>query len=107
MTRSDFLTAVVAATLLGMASAAQAEGGCGGGWHRGPHGNCRPNYGGYGPAVVPVVPAYGPGYGPVYGPAYAPAFVPEVGVFYPGRGYWDGNRYYYHRRHWGGGWRYW
>jgi hypothetical protein len=32
--------------------------------------------------------------------------VPAIGVFYAGRGYWDGHRYWRHREHWHGGWRY-
>lgn len=31
---------------------------------------------------------------------------PSIGVFYAGRGYWDGHRYWGHREHWHGGWRY-
>ena len=41
---------------LGAVSTANAEGGCGWGWHRGPFGGCRPN--GSGPVVVA---APGPG----------------------------------------------
>ncbi len=67
------------------APSANAAGGCGIGFHRGPLGGCRPNGGG----PVVVVPG---------GLA--------VGVFYPGRGYWDGNRYWGHRYRWNGGWRY-
>jgi hypothetical protein len=40
---------------------------------------------------------YGPGY---YGPA------PVIGVYYSGRGWWDGHRYWGHRYAWHGGWRY-
>jgi hypothetical protein len=67
-----------------IASAAQAAGGCGPAFHRGPYGRCVPNGG----AVV-----VGPG-------AWT------VGVFYPGRGYWDGHRWWAHRERWHGGWRY-
>ncbi len=31
---------------------------------------------------------------------------PRVGVFYTGRGWWDGHRYWGHRYRWHGGWRY-
>jgi hypothetical protein len=31
---------------------------------------------------------------------------PRVGVFYAGRGYWDGHRYWGHRDRWHGHWRY-
>jgi len=31
---------------------------------------------------------------------------PRVGVFYHGRGWWDGHRYWGHRYRWHGGWRY-
>jgi len=66
-----------------MSSPADASGGCGRGYHRGPHGGCRPNHGG---VVV------------------APGLV--IGNFYAGRGYWDGHRYYQHRTRWHRGWRY-
>jgi hypothetical protein len=74
-------TIAVGAALSGV-SAASAEGGCGPGFHRTPYGHCRPNFGpGPGPAVI-------------------------IGGFYPGRGWWDGHRYWAHRDHWHGGWRY-
>ncbi|WP_010188382.1 GCG_CRPN prefix-to-repeats domain-containing protein [Sphingomonas sp. PAMC 26605] len=63
---------------------AEAGQGCGPGFHRGPNNGCRPNRG---PAVVAIG-------------------VPRIGVFYHGRGYWDGNRYWGHRDRWHGGWRY-
>ena len=48
---------------------------------------------------------YGPRY---YRPAYyGPAYVgPRIGVFYTGRGWWDGHRYWGHRLYEHGGWRY-
>lgn len=70
------------------ATPALAEGGCGRGYHRGPYGHCQPNYG-PGPAVVA-----------------APGVRLVIGNYYPNRGYWDGRRYYWHRRGWHGGWRY-
>ncbi len=80
------LTAALAATaLVGMASAADARDGCGRGAYRGPGGYCRPAYG-PGPAVV--------------------VDVPRIGIFYEGRGYWDGHRYWAHRERWHRGWRY-
>jgi hypothetical protein len=85
------LTLAMGATAaLTLASAAHAEGGCGLAYHRGPYGHCVRN----GPVVVsrPVV------------VVPAPAF--RVGVFYPGRGYWDGRRWWVHREAWHGGWRY-
>ncbi|USI74714.1 hypothetical protein LHA26_18360 [Sphingomonas morindae] len=63
---------------------AEAAGGCGPGFHRGPYGGCRPNR-----RPVLVAPA-----------------APVVGVYYGGRGYWDGHRYWRHRERWHGGWRY-
>ena len=78
-------TALLVSAALGAASAAQARDGCGGGFHRGPWGHCRPNGYGYGGPVV---------------------VAPEFGVFYAGRGYWDGHRYWMHRDRWHGGWRY-
>jgi hypothetical protein len=63
---------------------ADARQGCGVGFHRGPRGFCRPNRG-------PVIVAPG---------------VPVIGVYRPGRGYWDGRRYWGHRYWHDGGWRY-
>lgn len=82
--RRIILAMVCAGTALAAVSSADASGGCGPAFHRGPYGHCRPNGG---PVFV------GPG-----GLA--------VGVFHPGRGYWDGRRYWRHREHWRGGWRY-
>ena len=76
------LAAVAAATLGAGTTAADAAQGCGPGFHRGYYGRCIPNG--------------GPGF---YGP-------PRVGVFYPGRGYWYGHRYWGARYRWHGGWRY-
>lgn len=81
--KKSFLIACAAAAVLLAASSADAMQGCGGGFHRGPYGYCRPNR----PAVV-VVPG------------------PAVGGYYHGRGYWDGRRYWGHRYYHGGGWRY-
>ena len=39
-----------------------------------------------------------------YGPGYYAG--PRIGVFYTGRGWWDGHRYWGHRYRWHGGWRY-
>jgi hypothetical protein len=49
-----FTAALIAGTVAGFASA-NAEGGCGPGWHRNPYGVCRPNGGAVvvAPAVVP------------------------------------------------------
>jgi hypothetical protein len=81
--RKILTTALLVSAALGATSAAQAADGCGRGFHRGPWGHCRPN--GYaGPVVVG----------------------PQIGVFYGGRGYWDGHRYWMHRDRWHGGWRY-
>ncbi|NLS00695.1 hypothetical protein HGP17_28025 [Rhizobium sp. P38BS-XIX] len=65
---------------------ANAADGCGFGFHRDFLGYCHPNR--YYPPVVVV-----------------PRAVP-YGVFYPGRGYWDGNRYWAHHYWRYGGWRY-
>ncbi|MBV8976763.1 MAG: hypothetical protein JO261_12330 [Alphaproteobacteria bacterium] len=49
---------------------------------------------------------YGPGY---YAPAYyGPGYYagPQIGVFYAGRGWWDGHRYWGHRYWFHGGWRF-
>ncbi|WP_206245128.1 GCG_CRPN prefix-to-repeats domain-containing protein [Novosphingobium terrae] len=85
MKKTILLAALAVSAALSSITPAQAAGGCGPGFHRGPYGACRPNYG-PGPAVV------------------APGLA--VGVFYPGHGYWDGHRYWGHRYGWHGGWRY-
>lgn len=82
--RKTIIGIVAVVSVLGMASAAEAAQGCGIGFHRGPYGHCRPNGG-----PVVVLP------GPV-----------AVGVYYPGRGWWDGHRYWSHRYRWHGGWGY-
>jgi hypothetical protein len=78
------LVALAAGAALTTINPAEARQGCGAGFHRAPNGRCFPNRG----RRVVVVPA------------------PRVGVFYPGRGYWYGNRYWAHRDRWHGGWRY-
>jgi hypothetical protein len=88
MFKKVLLGAVAAGMTLASVTAANASGGCGINAHRGPYGGCRPNYYAGGPAVV-----VGPG-------------IVRIGVFYPGRGYWDGHRYWGHRYAWHGGWRY-
>jgi len=93
------LGALCAAAALTAVSSANASGGCGPAYHRGPYGGCRLNRGAYmGGPVVGVR---------VGGPAVAVAIgAPGIGVFYPGRGYWDGRRYWARREAWNGGWRY-
>ena len=85
MLKKALLTAVMAGATLAGVTAANAAQGCGPGFHRGAYGHCRPNR----------------GLGPVVGPE---AWI--IGNFYPGRGYWDGHRWYQHRDRWHGGWRY-
>jgi opacity protein-like surface antigen len=82
--KKTLLAAVSAVAALATVSAAQAAGGCGVGFHRGPYGGCRANG-----AVVAVGP-----------------LALRIGGFYPGHGYWDGHRYWAHRYRWHGGWRY-
>ena len=82
MFKKTLLAAVAAGVALAGVSSAYAAQGCGPGGHRGPYGGCRPNGG---PVVVGA---------------------PALGIFYPGRGYWDGHRYWGHRYAWHGGWRY-
>lgn len=76
------IAALAATVALVGAAPADAAQGCGPGFHRGYYGRCLPNRG----------PAF-------YGPR-------RVGVFYPGRGYWYGGRFWGHRYGWRGGWRY-
>lgn len=80
--RKILLAMVAIGTAFAATSPAAAIEGCGPGGHRGPYGHCRPN-------------------GYRYGPPGA-----RVGVFYRGRGYWDGHRYWQRRERWHGGWRY-
>jgi len=75
---------IAAGAVFAMISSADAAGGCGPGFFRGPLGGCR---------------AMG-------GPAVVVRGGPALGVFYPGRGYWDGRRYWGNRYRWHGGWRY-
>lgn len=81
--RKIILIGFAAAAALSAVAPANASGGCGIGFHRGPYGGCRPNRG-----PVVVVPG------------------PVLGTFYPGRGYWYGGRYWGHRYWVHGGWRY-
>lgn len=74
------MVALAAGTAAVSVAPAHAAQGCGPGGHRGYYGHCRPNYG--------------------------PRDALVVHRFYAGRGYWDGNRYWWHRRAWHGGWRY-
>lgn len=74
------IAALAAGTALAATAPADARQGCGADFHRGPYGRCLPNRG-PGAAVV-------------------------IGRFYPGQGYWDGNRYWGHRDRRHGGWRY-
>jgi hypothetical protein len=85
--RKILLALVAAATALTVASPALAREGCGRNFHRGPYGRCLPNRG---PAYVT------PG----------PTVRLVIGRNYPGRGYWDGHRYYQNRYRHHGGWRY-
>jgi len=85
MFKKALLATLAAGFALASVSAANAEGGCGRGFHRGPYGGCRPDHG---PAVVVGIGG------------------PTIGIFYPGRGYWDGHRYWMHRDRWHDGWRY-
>lgn len=81
--RTILLTAIAVGAAFAALAPAEARQGCGIEAHPGPGGYCRPNHGA---AVI------------------APAV--RIGVFYPGRGYWDGRRYWGHRFHRHGGWRY-
>ena len=78
--------ALAAGVAMAGASAADARDGCGPGFHRGYYGHCRPNDG-------PRAYAVG-----------RPVLV--VDHFYPGRGYWDGHRYWQRRERDHDGWRY-
>ena len=81
--RGIILATLAAGAALTISVPAEARQGCGVGAHRGPGGYCRPNRERF-----------------VGGPAL------RIGVFYPGRGYWGGRRYYANRYRWHGGWRY-
>lgn len=81
--RKILLAAIAAGAALTVVAPAQAKQGCGAGAHRGPAGYCRPNH--VRVVATPVI---------------------RVGVFYAGRGYWNGRRYYAHRYRAHGRWRY-
>ena len=82
--RKILLAAIAASTALVTVSPAVAAQGCGRGFHRGYHGRCIPNH----------------------GPRHYYGRAPVIGVYYHGRGWWDGHRYWHHRYRWHGGWRY-
>ncbi|MFT4510454.1 GCG_CRPN prefix-to-repeats domain-containing protein [Caballeronia sp. 15711] len=84
--RTLLLLALSATVAITAVSPADAREGCGIGYHRGPYDGCRPNLG---PGPVVVAPG-----------------APSIGVYYRGRGYWDGNRYWVNRYRWHDGWRY-
>lgn len=77
--------ALAASVAFVVVAPADASGGCGRGYHRGPRGGCRINGG---PGVF-------------VGPNRL-----IVGNFYRGRGYWDGRRYYQNRYRYRNGFRY-
>jgi hypothetical protein len=81
------LGALCAAATLTAVSSADAAGGCGLQYHRDAYGHCRLNESG---ALIRSTRG-----GPVV-----------VGSFDPHRGYWDGQRYWWHRYWSQGGWRY-
>jgi hypothetical protein len=85
MMKQILLGALASVAMLTAAAPADARDGCGPGFHRGFYGECHPNRG-PGPLLV------------------APGLA--IGAFYPGRGYWDGHRYWGHRYAWHRGWRY-
>lgn len=77
------LAVLAAGVALATTSPAAAREHCGRGWHRGAYGHCVRNWN---PPRSHVV--------------------LRVGTFYPGHGYWDGHRYWQHREHRHGHWRY-
>jgi hypothetical protein len=81
--RKLILSALAASAAITGSVPADARQGCGIGYHRGSYGRCIANR--------------------PYGVAPRP---PVVGVYYAGRGYWFGGRYWTHRYRWHGGWRY-
>lgn len=91
--------ALAAGVTLAAAGAADARDGCGAGLYRGSAGYCRPLRA-RGPVVVAPRPVYVAPRPVIVGPRLA------IGSFYPGRGYWDGRRYYQHRYRYHGYWRY-
>jgi len=85
--KNFLLGALCAAATIAAVAPANAAGDCGLAKHRGPEGGCRVNAGG---RLIDST-----AHGNVV-----------VGSFYPGRGYWDGHRYWAHRYSYQGGWRY-
>jgi hypothetical protein len=101
MRKALIMTLASVASLAAFSTPVQARDGCGDGWHRDGYGDCRPNhYNRY----------YGDRYYGARDPYYGRDRVivdPDIDSFYPGRGYWSGDRYYWHRRWDGDSWRYW
>ena len=100
MRRALIMTLAGVASLAAFSSAAVASDGCGDGWHRNDYGDCRPN--GYSHRYY-----RGRDDAYLYDRDRDVVVAPDIGVFYPGRGYWDGDRYYMHRRWEDGDWHYW
>lgn len=78
-----FLMMAAAATLAASATPALARQGCGIGFHRDYYGYCVPNRGRRVIVERPV-----------------------IGVYYHGRGWWDGHHYWRYRYRWHHAWRY-
>jgi hypothetical protein len=98
MRKALILTVAGVASLVAFAPAAQARDGCGDGWHRNIYGDCRPNvYHRY----------YGARDRYLYDRDRDVVLDFDIGTFYPGRGYWSGDRFYMHRSWDGDDWRYW
>jgi hypothetical protein len=76
-----FAAALVAGTVAGFGSA-NAEGGCGPGWHRGPYGGCQPNRAAVVVAPAPIVVAPAP---VVVAPVVVPRACPVGFVWRYGR----------------------
>ena len=87
--RNLIALALAAGVTFAATAPADAAQGCGRGGHRGPYGRCVSNF------------RDGPGYGRPHS-----GVTLVIGQRYPGRGYWDGHRYYQNRYAYRGGYRY-
>jgi len=95
MRKTLILTLAGVASLVAFSAPAVARDGCGDGWHRDGYGDCRPNHDNR--RFYRSRDAY----------YYDRSYYPEMGRFYDGRGYWNGDGYYWNRRWDGRGYRYW
>ena len=108
MRKALILTLAGVTSLVTFSSAADARDGCGSGFHRDRYGECARNYG-YNRRDGGYNDRYYRSRDDSYRYDRDRSFGrdPEIGAFYPDRGYWSGDQFYTHRRWDNGDWRYW